>query len=112
MKVLCWFETETVPPSQRSKRQQKKVLREQVAMRARNMLYFCDITKAEAFGKLLWATGCTVNADLCPDLIFLGDGAVWIWTWSPNTIPMPLKSWTGIMLQNISKLWLPPHFLT
>jgi len=79
MKVLCWFETETVPPSQRSKRQQKKVLREQVAMRARNMLYFCDITKAEAFGKLLWATGCTVNADLCPDLIFLGDGAVWIW---------------------------------
>ena len=24
-------------------------------------------------------TGCTVNADLCQDLVFLGDGAVWIW---------------------------------
>jgi hypothetical protein len=79
MKMLCWFETETVPPSQRSKRQQKKALREQAALRARNMQYFCDITTAEIFGKLLWATGCTVNADLCPDLVFLGDGAVWIW---------------------------------
>jgi hypothetical protein len=79
MKLLCWFETETVSPSQRSKRQQKKALREQTALRARNMQYFCDITKAEAFGRLLWATGCTVNADLCPDLVFLGDGAVWIW---------------------------------
>jgi hypothetical protein len=79
MKMLCWFETERVPSSQRSKRQQKKAAREQTALRARNMQYFCDITKAETFGKLLWATGCTVNADLCPDLVFLGDGAVWIW---------------------------------
>ena len=78
MKMLCWFETETVPPSQRSKRHQKKTIREQPALRARNMPYFCDIIKAEAFGKLLWATGCTVSADLCPDLVFLGDGAVWI----------------------------------
>jgi hypothetical protein len=79
MKLLCWFETETVPPSQRSKRQQKKALREQTALRARDMQYFCDITEAETFGKLLWATGCTLNADLCPDLVFLGDGALWIW---------------------------------
>jgi len=79
MKVLCWFETEVVPPRQRSRRQQEKVLREQTALRARNMQYFCDITEAEAFGKLLWATGCTLNADLCPDLVFLGDGAPWIW---------------------------------
>jgi hypothetical protein len=79
MKLLCWFETELVPPSQRSKRQQKKVLREQAALRARNMQYFCDIATAETFGKLLWATGCTVQADLCPDLAFLGDGALWIW---------------------------------
>ena len=79
MKLLCWFETETVSPSQHSKRQRKKAEREQPALRARNMQYFCDITKAEEFGKLLWATGCTVNAELCPDLVFLGDGAIWIW---------------------------------
>ena len=79
MKVLCWFETEAVPPSQRSKRQQQKVEREQIPLRAKNMQYYCDIEEADEFGKLLWATGCTVNADLCPDLAFLGDGGVWIW---------------------------------
>jgi hypothetical protein len=79
MKVLCWYEVETVPPVQRTARHREKVLREQPALRAKNMRYFCDICEAEAFGKLLWATGCQVNADLSPELVFLGDGAVWIW---------------------------------
>jgi len=79
MKVLCWYEVEPVPPAQRSSRQRKQVEREQVALRAKNMRYFCDITEADNFGKLVWATGCSVNADLSPELVFLGDGAVWIW---------------------------------
>jgi hypothetical protein len=79
MKVLCWFETETVPPAQRSARQRQKAEREQVVMRAKDKRYYCDIIEAEGFGKLLWATGCLVNADLSPELIFLGDGALWIW---------------------------------
>ena len=79
MKVICWFEAEVVPPAQRSTRQKKKIEREQIALRAKNKHYFCDIIEAESFGKLLWATGCTVDADLCPDLAFLGDGAIWIW---------------------------------
>jgi hypothetical protein len=87
MKVLCWFETEVVPPRQRSKRQQEKALREQTALRACNLQYFCDITEAETFGKLLWATGCTLNADLCPDLVFLGDGAPWIWNLASQYYP-------------------------
>ncbi len=90
MKVLCWFETESVPAAQRSACQRKQAEREQVALRARNMRYFCDITGAEQFGKLLWATGCHLNADLSPELIFLGDGAVWIWNlvsqYYPNAI--------------------------
>ena len=79
MKVLCWYEVETVSPSQRSTRQREKAVREQAVLRAKNMRYFCDITEADTFGKLLWATGCMVNADLSPELVFLGDGAVWIW---------------------------------
>ncbi len=75
----CWYEVETVSPAQRSTRQREKVLREQAVLRAKNMRYFCDIGEADDFGKLLWATGCTVNADLSPELVFLGDGAVWIW---------------------------------
>jgi hypothetical protein len=79
MKVLTWFETEVVPPAQRSVRQRQKVVREQIVLRAKNLRYFCDITEADNFGRLLWATGCNLNADLSPELIFLGDGAVWIW---------------------------------
>lgn len=90
MKVGCWFETEKVPPAQRSKRHHQKVQRQQIALRAKNMRYFCSIAEAEEFGKLLWATGCTVKADLTPELIFLGDGAVWIWNlvakYYPNAI--------------------------
>jgi hypothetical protein len=79
MKVLCWYEVEPVPPAQRSARHRAKVAREQLALRAKNLQYFSDITPAEKFGKLLWATGCERYADLCPDLVFLGDGAEWIW---------------------------------
>lgn len=90
MKVLCWFEVEKVPPAQRLARHKKKVERGHVPLRAKNISYFCDITEAGNFGKLLWATGCTVNADFSPELIFLGDGALWIWNlvdkYYPNAI--------------------------
>jgi hypothetical protein len=79
MKILCWYEAETVPLAQRSTRQRRKAERELPVLRGKNMRYWCDIVEAEAFGKLLWATGCIVNADLSPELVFLGDGAVWIW---------------------------------
>jgi len=79
MKVLCWFETDSVPPAQRSTRQRKQAEHQQVTLRAKNLRYFCDIAEADDFGKLLWATGCSLKADLSPELIFLGDGAVWIW---------------------------------
>jgi hypothetical protein len=90
MKVLCWFETENVPPAQRSARQRQQAERQQVALRAKDLHYFCDITEADDFGKLLWATGCNLKADLSPELIFLADGAVWIWNlvarYYPNAI--------------------------
>ncbi len=79
MKVVCWYEVESVPPAQRSTRQRAKVAREQPALRAKNLRYFCDILEADDFGKLLWATGYDLQADLSPELVFLGDGAVWIW---------------------------------
>ena len=64
--------------------------REQPALRAKNLKYFCDIIEAEEFGKLLWASGVQMKADLIPELIFLGDGAVWIWNlfsrYYPNAI--------------------------
>jgi hypothetical protein len=79
LKVGCWYEAEPVPPSQRSVRQRDKFDREQAVFRAKNMRYYCDILEAEEFGKLLWATGCTMRADLAPEVVLVCDGAVWIW---------------------------------
>jgi hypothetical protein len=93
MKVGCWFETEPVPPPQRSNRQRQQAGRNQIPQRAKNIRYFCDITPAEQFGKLLWATGCQVKADRSPELIFLGDGAVWIW----NLVSQYFKEATQIV---------------
>jgi hypothetical protein len=59
-------------------------------LRAKNQQYFCDIEKAEEFGKLLWATGCAVGADRARTLVFICDGAVWIWNlivhYFPNAV--------------------------
>ena len=79
MKLGCWYEAESVPLAQRSVRQQDKFEREQAVQRAKNIRYYCDIIEAEAFGNLLWGTGCAVQADLVSELVFVCDGAVWIW---------------------------------
>jgi hypothetical protein len=90
LKVGCWYEGEVVPNRQRSVRQKNKAQREGTVLRAKNEQYFCDIESAEEFGKLLWATGCAVGADRARRLIFICDGAVWIWNliahYFPNAI--------------------------
>lgn len=90
LKAGCWYEGEIVPHRQRSVRQKDKAQREGVVLRAKNQQYFCDIEKAEEFGKLLWATGCAVGADRARILVFICDGAVWIWNliihYFPNAI--------------------------
>lgn len=79
LKVLCWYEAEAVPAAQRSTRHREQVAREQVPLRAKHMRYACDIQEARRFGLLLWATGCAVGADLVRELVFVCDGAIWIW---------------------------------
>jgi len=90
MKVGCWYEADAVPPRQQSVRQKDKAQREGIVLRAKNQQYFCDIEQAEEFGKLLWATGCAVGADRARILVFICDGAVWIWNlidhYFPNAI--------------------------
>lgn len=79
MKIVCWYEGELVPSHQRSVRQKDKVQREGTVFRAKNKRYSCDITEAEQFGKLLWATGGSACADCARELVFVCDGATWIW---------------------------------
>lgn len=90
MKIVCWYEGELVPNRQRSVRQKKKAQREGTVFRAKNKYYSCDIAEAEQFGKLLWASGCSVFADRVQELVFVCDGATWIWKlvshYYPNAI--------------------------
>ncbi len=90
MKVGCWYEGEVVPVRQQSTRQKEKRQREGVVLRARKQKYFCDIAEAQEFDKLLWATGCEVGADRARRLVFICDGALWIWNliarYFPNAV--------------------------
>jgi hypothetical protein len=79
LKAGCWYQGEVVPVRQQSTRQKEKAQREGVVLRAKNKKYFCDIAEAKKFGKLLWATGCAVGADRARLLVFICDGATWIW---------------------------------
>lgn len=91
LKAGCWYEGEIVPPRQRSTRQQEKAQREGTVIRARNKRYFCDIAKADEFGKLLWATGCALGADRARQLVFICDGALWIWNLITHYFPKAIQ---------------------
>jgi hypothetical protein len=79
LKVGCWYEAEPVPPRQQSPRQQAVTERGQPCQRATNIRYYCDLTDAKTFGDLMWATGCAAQADLAREVVFVCDGAAWIW---------------------------------
>jgi hypothetical protein len=80
-----------VPARQQSVRQKDKQQREDVVLRAKNKKYFCDIAEAKEFGKLLWATGCAVGADRARRLVFICDGAVWIWNLIAQYFPQAIQ---------------------
>jgi hypothetical protein len=90
MKVGCWFEVEEVPASQKNQRHHKKEEIGQQALRAKAQQYYCDIQEVDEFADLFWTTACRSKADLAKELVFLGDGAKWIWrlvtTYFPHAI--------------------------
>jgi len=91
LKAGCWYEGEIVSPRQQSTRQKDKAQREGTVLRAKNKRYFCDIDQAEQFGKLLWATACAVGADRARILVFICDGAVWIWNLIAHFFPNAIQ---------------------
>ena len=79
MKVGCWYQAEAVSVSRQSARQRQKAQREGTVFRTTQHKYYCNIAHVDQFGKLLWATGCQATADLAAELVFVCDGAAWIW---------------------------------
>jgi len=70
LKMGTWFETDAQPPAQPDAAWD---------IRAKNMTYYCDIAEAERFGSLLWATGMQRRAPVAKEIVFVADGAEWIW---------------------------------
>jgi hypothetical protein len=89
LKTLCWYEVEAMHPSHPQNHHGERV-GEQSHLQARNMKYDCDIQEAEQFGKLLWASGLHQQVDAYEEIVFVSDGAVWIWNlvekYFPNAV--------------------------
>jgi hypothetical protein len=48
-------------------------------IKAENLQYYTDFLPANEFSELVWATGFEQEADVAKELIFVADGAEWIW---------------------------------
>jgi hypothetical protein len=70
LKMGAWFETDAKPPAEPDG---------EWDIHAKNITYYCDITEAERFGPLVWATGMQRRAPIAKEIIFVADGAEWIW---------------------------------
>lgn len=70
LKVGVWFTTKAEPP---------KISDGVWDIEAEDISYYCDTTEAETFGQLVWATGFQREALCASEVVFIGDGADWIW---------------------------------
>ena len=63
---------------------------EQEPLQAKAITYHCDLQSPEPFGELVWSSGCQRQAHLHEEVVFVCDGAVWIWKlverWFPKAI--------------------------
>ena len=82
LKVGTWFLTDGTPPSEPDGEWE---------VRARDITYYCDIAEAEKFGELLWATGFQRAALRAKELVFVSDGAEWIWNLVTEHFPQAVQ---------------------
>ena len=90
LKTLCWYKVEKIRLVT-SRKQQRQLVGEQSQLQAKDMKYHCDITEAEQFGRLLWATGLQNHVDTYDEIVFVSDGAVWIWRLVESYFPQAVQ---------------------
>ena len=78
MKTCCWYQTERVAKHRLPASRRDRVGADG-ALRAKEIRYYSDMLPAEEFSELVLATGCQHGADLAEELVFVADGAAWIW---------------------------------
>jgi Uncharacterised protein family (UPF0236) len=64
-KTVCWYQEGSRYGS--------------TGLHAQEIAYYTSLEPAETFGQLLWGTGIYHQADQAGELIFVCDGATWIW---------------------------------
>jgi hypothetical protein len=78
LKNIAWYRVEKVRSYQKRRRHARRV-GEQKDLQAQDISYSCDFKTGDEFNDLFWATACQRQADLYDELVFVCDGAVWIW---------------------------------
>jgi hypothetical protein len=78
LKNIAWYRVEKVRSYQKRRRHAKRV-GEQNDLQAQDISYSCDFKTGDEFSHLFWASACQRQADLYEELVFVCDGAVWIW---------------------------------
>lgn len=78
LKSIAWYQVEPLQAYQ-TRRHHGKRVGEQGHLQAQAISYHCQFQDAEQFGPFAWATGWKRGADLYEQLVFVCDGAQWIW---------------------------------
>jgi hypothetical protein len=78
LKNIAWYRVEKVKSYQKRRRHGRRV-GEQNELQAQEISYHCDFKTGDEFSDLFWASACQRKADLYEELVFVCDGAVWIW---------------------------------
>jgi hypothetical protein len=86
LKTVCWYEVTPISARQWPSRYKAR-LGELEALKATHIRYHTDIQEAESFSQLVWATGCHYLADQAQELVFVCDGAQWIWRLIAENFP-------------------------
>ena len=89
LKVICWYEAERVTRS-KARRHHGQRIGQQAELQTKHITYAADQQDAEGFGQLVWATGCQREVEGYAEIVFIADGAAWIWRlveqYYPNAI--------------------------
>lgn len=90
LKTLCWYAVSPLSNRQWPSRYKARV-GELEALKATDIRYHCDMADVDTFSTLLWATGCHYLADRAQELIFVCDGAKWIWRLIDENYPTAIQ---------------------
>lgn len=90
LKTLCWYTVTPLSQRQWPSRYKARV-GELETLKATDIRYHCDIADVDTFSTLLWATGCHYLADRAQELIFVCDGAKWIWRLIDENFPAAVQ---------------------